>query len=124
MAVVHCRRLRPSEVRAVGRCGGVAWLTFLAAQRLRLITVFMGYVSALLSNVSRNDTLEFGRSFSFLNVYASLSSTWISRCVRSHQRPDMRSSVSSSPVYTTLIVPVFYNEDSLRIAAQSGYLHR
>ena len=27
-------RLRHSEVRAVGRCGGIAWLAFLAAQRL------------------------------------------------------------------------------------------
>ena len=32
-------RLRPSEVRAVWRCGGIAWLAFLAAQRLRSITV-------------------------------------------------------------------------------------
>ena len=32
-------RLRPSEVRAVGRCGGIAWLAFLAAQRLRSIIV-------------------------------------------------------------------------------------
>ena len=32
-------RLRPSETRAVGRCGGIAWLAFLAAQRLRSITV-------------------------------------------------------------------------------------
>ena len=33
-------RLRPSEVRAVGRCGGSAWLAFLAAQQLRSIMVF------------------------------------------------------------------------------------
>ena len=32
-------RLRPSEVRAVGRCGGIAWLAFMAAQRLRSIIV-------------------------------------------------------------------------------------
>ena len=32
-------RLRPSEVRAVGRCGVIAWLALLAAQRLRSITV-------------------------------------------------------------------------------------
>ena len=34
-------RLRPSEVRAVGRCGGIAWLPFLAAQRLRSIIVLL-----------------------------------------------------------------------------------
>ena len=32
-------RLRTSEVRAVGRCGGIAWLALLAAQRLRSIIV-------------------------------------------------------------------------------------
>ena len=31
--------LRPSHVRDVGRCGGVAWLAFLVAQRLSSITV-------------------------------------------------------------------------------------
>ena len=32
-------RLRHSEVHVVGRCGGIAWLAFLAAQRLRSIIV-------------------------------------------------------------------------------------
>ena len=41
-------RLRPSEVRAVGRCGGSAWLAFLAAQRLHSIIVLCALFSIVL----------------------------------------------------------------------------
>ena len=41
-------RLRPSEVCAVGRCGGVSWLALLAAQRLRSIIVLCALFSMII----------------------------------------------------------------------------